>query len=161
ERVLPNEGVRGRVVFETDELHTDGSLAAVQESLRSQDEVRVHAALPIKMLAADRAVALLPLAQQDPTPGGVLVRRSPALDALLALFDYVWASAIPLHVDNVNDADPAGASPLSAADRQLLSLLLSGLTDEAIAAHWGVSVRTVQRRVRALLTKAKVSSRMQ
>lgn len=161
ERVVPGDAVRGRVVFETDELHADGSLAAVQEGLRSQDEIRVHAALPVKMLATDRTVALLPLAQQDTTPVGVLVRESAILDALLGLFDYVWASAIPLHVDNANDADPVAPSPLTAADRQLLSLLLSGLTDEAIAAHWGVSVRTVQRRVRALLSAAKVSSRMQ
>lgn len=161
ERVVPGDSVRGRVVFETGELHADGSLAAVQEGLRGQDEIRVHAALPVKMLATDRTVALLPLAQQDTTPVGVLVRESAILDALLGLFDYVWASAIPLHVDNANDADPVTPSPLTAADRQLLSLLLSGLTDEAIAAHWGVSVRTVQRRVRALLSAAKVSSRMQ
>lgn len=171
ERVLPSESVQGRVVFETGELHADGSLDAVQETLRSQDEVRVHARLPIKMLATDRTVALLPLAQQDTTPVGVLVRESAVLDALLGLFDYVWASAIPLHVVNANaaanadaDADvvePDVPSPLTDADRHLLSLLLSGLTDEAIAAHWGVSVRTVQRRVRALMSAAKVSTRMQ
>lgn len=161
ERVVPGDSVRGRVVFETGELHVDGSLVAVQEALRSQDEVRVHARLPIKMLATDRTVALLPLAQQDTTPVGVLVRESAVLDALLGLFDYVWASAIPLHVDNVNALEPQAPSPLTAADRQLLSLLLSGLTDEAIAAHWGVSVRTVQRRVRALMSSARVSTRMQ
>jgi len=43
----------------------------------------------------------------------------------------------------------------------LLSLLLSGLTDEAIAAHRGTSVRTVQRRVHALMDLAHVRTRMQ
>jgi DNA-binding NarL/FixJ family response regulator len=43
----------------------------------------------------------------------------------------------------------------------LLSLLLAGLTDEAIATHFRISVRTVQRKVRALMEVANVRTRMQ
>jgi DNA-binding NarL/FixJ family response regulator len=42
-----------------------------------------------------------------------------------------------------------------------MSLLLAGLTDEAIAAHFRVSVRTVQRKVHALMEVANVRTRMQ
>ena len=42
-----------------------------------------------------------------------------------------------------------------------MSLLLAGLTDEAIAAHFRISVRTVQRKVHALMEMASVRTRMQ
>lgn len=161
ERIVPHESACGRLVFETGALVSPGSLEAIESDLRAQDEVRVHTRLPVKMLAVDRSVALLPLAQHDTTPVGVLVRESAVLDALLSLFDYVWATAIRLHVDNANSARPAGSSPLSDDDRRLLSLLLAGFSDEAIALHHGTSVRTVQRRVHALLTVANVRTRMQ
>ena len=161
ERVQPGESVRGRVIFETRALESPGALEAIQNDLRSQDQIRVHTSLPIKMLAIDRSVALVPLAQPDTTPVGVLVRRSAVLDAFLALFEYVWATAVPLHVDNANSPTPKESSFLSEEDRRLLSLLLAGLTDEAIASHQGTSVRTVQRRVHALMKAAYVRTRMQ
>jgi DNA-binding NarL/FixJ family response regulator len=46
-------------------------------------------------------------------------------------------------------------------DRILLSLFLAGLTDLAIADQLGLSVRTVQRRLRRLMDLAGVSTRMQ
>jgi DNA-binding CsgD family transcriptional regulator len=161
ERATPGGDVHGRLIFETESIGSAEDLDAIRQDLRSQDEIRVHTKLPIKMLAIDRSVALVPLAQHDTTPIGVLIYESAVLDALLALFDYVWATAVPLHVDNPSSATPAMESPLSAEDRQLLSLLLSGLTDEAIAAHFRVSVRTVQRKVRALMEVASVRTRMQ
>lgn len=161
ERLRPNAAATGRLIFETRSLVNPGNLAAIQQGLRSEDEIRVHTKLPIKMLAADRSMALLPLAPQDTTPVGVLVHKSAVLDGMLALFEYVWATAVPLHVDNANSRAPAHPSVLSDDDRQLLSLLLAGLTDEAIAAHRGTSVRTVQRKVQALMTVAHVRTRMQ
>jgi sugar-specific transcriptional regulator TrmB/DNA-binding CsgD family transcriptional regulator len=160
ERVEPGEGVVRRGVFETEVMASPETLEAVRENLRPGDEVRVHTRLPVKLLAFDREVALLPLRQQDATPVGVLIRESALLDALLELFDYVWATAVPLHLDNQNS--PAPREPfLSVEERQLLSLLLAGLTDEAIAVHHGTSARTVQRRVHALMHRAQVRTRMQ
>ncbi len=161
DRVVPGDGASGRVIFETVSLEQPDALAAVQAGLRPNDEIRVHTKLPAKMLITDRSLALVPLTQRDTTPVGVLIHESVMLDGLLALFDYVWAASAPLHVDNVNSQAPDGPSPLSGEDRRLLSLLLSGLTDEAIAAHFQVSVRTVQRKVRGLMEAASVRTRMQ
>jgi sugar-specific transcriptional regulator TrmB/DNA-binding CsgD family transcriptional regulator len=161
EHAMPNQAATGRLIFETQSLEIPGTLETIEKGLRSKDEVRVHTRLPIKMLVVDRSAALLPLAQQDTTPVGVLVRESAVLDAMLALFEHVWAAAVPLHVDNENSPRPGCPSVLSDDDRRLLSLLLSGLTDEAIAAHRGTSVRTVQRKVQALMSIAHVRTRMQ
>lgn len=160
ERIQADPAARARTVFETETLERPGNLQAVQEGLRDGDQVRVHTKLPIKMLVIDRSVAMLPLAQHDTTPVGVLVHHSAVLDALLELFEFVWAAAVPLHVANEHSPPPRD-SFLSADDRQLLSLLLSGLTDEAIALHRGTSMRTVQRKVQALMNRAHVRTRMQ
>ena len=157
ERVQPADSTRGRLIFETEALDEPGNLDVIQQDMRQQDEARVHTKLPIKMLAVDRKVALVPIAQQDTTPVGVLVRESAVLDALLALFEHVWATAVPLRVDGV----PGGPVGLSQDDRLLLSMLLAGLTDEAIATHRGTSVRTVQRKVQSLMAVAHVRTRMQ
>jgi len=156
ERVRPSDATRGRLIFETRALEEPGNLSVLQQDLRAQDEARVHTKLPIKMLAIDRKMALVPIAQHDTTPVGVLVRESAVLDALLALFEHVWATAVPMRVD-----DGAGSAVLSPDDRLLLSMLLAGLTDEAIAAHRGTSVRTVQRKVSSLMAVAHVRTRMQ
>ena len=50
---------------------------------------------------------------------------------------------------------------LSEADRQVLALLATGLTDERIAAHLGLGLRTVQRRVRGLMDRLGAGNRFQ
>lgn len=160
ERIGPGKSVRNRIVYETRALEP-AILDALRAGLTDGDEARVHTKLPIKMLATDRSVALLPLAQHDTTPVGVLVRESAVLDALITLFDYVWATAMPLHVANGRPGNGSSNGSFSDDDRELLSLLLAGLSDEAIAMHRKMSVRTVQRKVRALMTVANVRTRMQ
>jgi DNA-binding CsgD family transcriptional regulator len=158
ERIGPGKSVQNRIVYETRALEP-AILDALRAGLCNGDEARVHTKLPIKMLVADRSVALLPLAQHDTTPVGVLIRESAVLDALLTLFEYVWTTAMPLHVANGPNGSSNGS--FSDDDRELLSLLLAGLSDEAIAMHRKMSVRTVQRKVRALMTVANVRTRMQ
>ena len=161
EHISRGESVRKRVIYETSALKEPGIIGALRTGLLALDESRAHAQLPIKLLAVDRSVALVPLAQHDTTPVGVLVRESAVLDALLALFEYVWATAIPLHVHGMSNGGPQPSSVLCDEERELLSLLLAGLSDEAIAMHRGMSVRTVQRKVHALMELANVRTRMQ
>ena len=43
----------------------------------------------------------------------------------------------------------------------ILALLLAGMTDQALAGQLGLSLRTVQRRIRVLMDKAGVDTRIQ
>jgi sugar-specific transcriptional regulator TrmB/DNA-binding CsgD family transcriptional regulator len=160
EGIGPGARVRNRIIYETSALE-NGMLAAVREGLLVGDEARAHTKLPVKMLAVDQSVALLPLAQRDTTPVGVLLHESALLDGLITLFEYVWTAAIPLHVYGESNGGAQAASVLSDEDRELLSMLLAGLSDEAIAMHRELSVRTVQRKVHALMDVANVRTRMQ
>jgi len=162
EGIGPAPRVRNRIVYETSVLEQAGAMDAVTAGLLAGDEARTHTRLPIKMLAADGSVALLPVAQNDTTPVGILLHESAMLDAFLSLFEYVWAAAVPVRAHGVTNGGPTErAHRLSGDDRELLSLLLAGLSDEAIAMHRRLSVRTVQRKVHALMDHANVRTRMQ
>lgn len=162
ERKRPErDAVRGRLIFDSASMGDPGTLEAIRQTMHSRDEIRVHTKVPVKMLAVDRKSALIPLIRTGAEPAGVLIGESAVLDSILALFDYVWATAVRLHVDGVESPSPGGKPVLPEQDRLLLSLLLAGLTDEAIAAHLSVSVRTVERKARALMDAAHVRTRMQ
>src|SRR2546430_2156592 len=81
-------------------------------------------------------------------------RDASSLDALVKLFDGLWARALPLHPPG----DGQRSGPLA---QRLITLLLSGLTDEAIAHQLGLSHRTVQRRVAALMAELGAHTRFQ
>lgn len=61
--------------------------------------------------------------------------------------------------DSRVDTDP-GVEPTD-CDREIVLLLAAGATDETIARRLGISARTVQRRVQALMTTLGVRTRFQ
>ena len=161
DHVEPTVTVRGRVIYDQALVKDVGVLDAIRERPGRHYEVRVHTLVPVKLLAIDRSMALLPVQQHDETAVGVLITQSAVLDSFLALFEYVWETATTLPPVSDRDGGDTGRSPLSAEDRHLLSLVLAGLTDQAIAGHYRVSVRTIERRVRALMDAAHVRTRTQ
>jgi DNA-binding CsgD family transcriptional regulator len=160
EHLWPGETVRGRLIFDRGAVGDTQTLDAIRLAPDGRKEVRVHTKVPVKMLAIDRTLALVPLIEHDAMPVSVLIGEGPVLDSFLELFDYVWETAVWLQ-EGKGDSPRPGEHPLTEADRQLLSLLLAGLTDGAIAAHLKVSVRTVERKTRALMDAAQVRTRMQ
>lgn len=155
------QGVRYRVIYHRQAVESPWVLDEIEQLTAAGEEARVADHVPMKLAVADRSLALVPLSPDQPSmeAGSALVHPCGLLDALTALFDALWAIAVPLRVDAESrphvDAAPAGI------DTQLLSLMLSGLPDQAIARRLGVSDRTVQRRLAALYEAAGVSNRMQ
>ncbi|MDG4822349.1 helix-turn-helix transcriptional regulator [Asanoa sp. WMMD1127] len=155
-------GVRYRVVIERTVLEQEGGAADAAAALAAGEEVRVAEHVPIKLVIADRAIGVLPMADESNQPTAIVVHRSGLLDALQALFDAVWHRALPLTLGPdgaLEEQSTDGA--LFPLDRQVLALLLAGLTDRAIASQLGMSMRTVQRRVQRMMELAGVRTRMQ
>ncbi len=123
-------------------------------------------------------------------PTAALVRESSLLAALLALFESYWERASPLRIDagaaalgtgngstaegSTGSGSGAGSSTgagssiggtidrgLDGEERYLLSLLVAGVTDKAVASQLGLSHRTVQRRIYELMRRARADTRMQ
>lgn len=161
EEAAVERGVRFRVVVERALLDRPGFFAAAEEALRAGEQVRVAPSVPIRLLVIDREIALVPLvAGDEKAVGALLVHRSGLLDALVALFDAVWQDSVPLVLGGGGVIEAAGDG-LTETDARIFGLLLAGLTDQAIANQLELSLRTVQRRVRALMDTAGVQTRLQ
>jgi sugar-specific transcriptional regulator TrmB/DNA-binding CsgD family transcriptional regulator len=159
---LLSKGIAFRAIYDRRALEMPGAIEQIGRYVLAGEEARALPDVPMKLVVADRSQALVPSQADSPTieAGHVLVHPSAMLDALVAVFEALWARATPLLVD------PSGtlidvAESLSDEDRSLLSLFLAGMTDLAIADQLGLSVRTVQRRLRRLMDLAGVSTRMQ
>ncbi|HET6291801.1 MAG TPA: TrmB family transcriptional regulator [Kribbella sp.] len=157
-----SRGVRYRVMIERRSFERPGFFGAVSDSLKAGEEVRVVPELPIRMLIVDRRIALMPLLSgSERSIGALIVHRSGMLDALMALFDRVWHDGLPLVLGKDGMTEGPTADELPDLDARILGLLLAGLTDQAVANQLGLSMRTVQRRVRALMDLVEVDTRLQ
>ncbi|WP_421742574.1 helix-turn-helix domain-containing protein [Cellulomonas sp.] len=156
-------GVQYRIILERSMLDADRTtIQQATDAARAGERVRVADSVPLKLVVIDRRLAYLPLAS-DPgraAAGALLVHESGLLDALVALFEAVWERATPL-VSSPDQVPEGMAKDLDEVDAQVLSLLLAGLTDQAVASHLDLSLRTVQRRVRYLMDLAGVETRVQ
>lgn len=166
ETAAVDRGVTVRVVVEQAVLAEPGATAEAISSLQRGLEVRVVDRLPLKLVLADDDLALVPLeASPGGEPGAVLLQRSGLLSALDALFEAVWQRGYPLGLPGPESGAPAieGAEVdgPTESDRRILGLLLAGLTDQAVANQLGISLRSLQRRLRHLQDLAGVESRMQ
>jgi DNA-binding CsgD family transcriptional regulator len=163
------EGIRYRVIYARSLLGEPGMLDVIRRDIKAGEQARVIDEVPLKMGIVDRRVALLPLYTEAPSgfPGWLLVHRCALLDALVALFETMWLSALPLDgvvglpVGAAGAGRDSGDKDLAAEDIRLLTLLLAGMTDDAIARQLGIGKRTVVRRVAQLMSRAGVSTRMQ
>ncbi|KRF17652.1 TrmB family transcriptional regulator [Nocardioides sp. Soil797] len=159
-------GVSYRVVYEQALLEEPGMLESLALGVRAGEVARAAPSLPIRMAIADRSIALCPLVAAGDgvsEPTAALVRDSSLLTGLLALFDSYWAMSSPLLAAADTDGLVEGAptDPMSEETRALLSLLVAGVSDKAIATRLGMSVRTVQRRISEVMALTHAQTRMQ
>lgn len=147
--------IHGRAAFDQ-----PGTAARVEADIAAGEDVRFLPSAPIKMIIADGSAALLPLVTTpDVLDSCILVRPSSLLDALATLFETLWEAAQPFVADRPGDACLNGFA--SDEERQIISLLAIGLSDDAIARQLGVGYRTVQRRVQGVLRRLGAASRFQ
>ncbi|MFD8034868.1 winged helix-turn-helix transcriptional regulator [Streptomyces sp. NPDC059717] len=83
------------------------------------------------------------------------------MDALAALFEQVWDRSVPLQRHERTEPDSDVQAAFSGEDLELLALMLAGLPDKALASQLGLSIRTVHRRIRRLMSLAACTTRMQ
>lgn len=154
--LLPS-GVRYRCVYDRAGLEMPGRLAAIRGLVGLGEQARVAEGVPVKMFIADDTMGLISLDRPASSDSALVIHPSSLLDTLIALFEAVWADAVPMRFDA-----PAGdGSARGVHHRTLLGLLAAGLTDEAIARHMGWHPRTAQRHVRDLMAELGARTRFQ
>ena len=155
-------GVHYRVLLEREMLDVEpGMFEQLAGAIAAGEEIRVTDFLPLKLLVVDHELAFVPIGPSEAAGSGALiVRQSGLLDALCALFESEWSNATEIVV-SAETIDEISPGAIDDVDAQILSLLLSGLNDQAVAFQLKTSLRTVQRRIRHLMDLARVETRMQ
>ncbi|WP_455359681.1 helix-turn-helix domain-containing protein [Streptomyces sp. SYSU K21746] len=149
------DGVAYRFIYSHEALASPEHVAAMRRCADAGEQARILPDITLKMVVADRTTALLPVSYADPDPDArLLVHGSALVDILVHCFESLWARATPV------DAPHAECGP-SARDRQLLSLLASGMKDRTIARALGVTERTVGRRLTELMVELGAETRFQ
>jgi hypothetical protein len=114
------------------------------------------AAVPMKLILVDAQIAMIP-SMRSYLPGHELmmsvVQHPSLVDALQWLFEAVWDTAVPIAAAALSDSDPRR--------QMLMSLLMAGSTDSAIANHLGINVRSVRRWISDLMDQLGVATRLQ
>lgn len=148
-------GVHYRAVYAPEALEWPGVLGDIRELVAHGEQARVLPGLRIKLAISDRRLALMPLTLDFTTEvRAAVIRPSTLLDGLIDYWELCWRTATPLGA-------PAEDDPLGEEDRQMLTLLVSGLKDEAIARQLGWSVRTMRRRISRLHEELGAANRFQ
>jgi hypothetical protein len=94
-------------------------------------------------------------------PAALLVRAPAVIRVVTGLFESVWERAVPIRAAGSEPILDEAASEPTALDLHILSQLMAGATDAAIAKQLGLGLRTVQRRVAHLMELASVTTRLQ
>lgn len=121
---------------------------------RAGEQIRVVADLETRMFVLGKAHAVLPEPLGYTDEPRVHVRQPAVVAALTMWFDLLWDRAAPVGELDLGDARPD-------LRRFLLEQLAEGSTDEQIAPRLGVSLRTVRRRVAALMGELGADTRFQ
>ncbi|HEY5821305.1 MAG TPA: hypothetical protein VIT20_04985 [Propionibacteriaceae bacterium] len=122
----------------------------------AQGEQSRTAPVPMKLIIVDGTAALIP-SMASYNPGHEmrvsLVKHPLIVESLQWLFDAVWDTAIPIVAGTHLENDPRR--------QMLISLLMSGSTDTAIANQLGINVRSVRRWIAELMDELGVTTRLQ
>jgi DNA-binding CsgD family transcriptional regulator len=143
--------VRVRSVYDRAFTRSPVGAQIIRSLLADGQEARVLAELPMKMQLADENCVLLPLTPTG-TGGAMLVHARPVVSALRQYFELLWERAVPYGCDTT-------APGLTGRQREILSLLAQGLTDDAIANQLGCSAKTVGREAALITARLGAASR--
>lgn len=148
-----------RLIFARSALGTPGEFADSVRGLDPMTQLRILPEIPIRLMMVDYSSVVIPLVSPDEFEGRIMILRdSPLVTVIAALFEYMWRAASPVTVEG---AEAEIGDILGSADAAILGLMLTGATDRAISHEVGKSLRTVQRRVQAMMQQTGATSRIQ
>jgi DNA-binding CsgD family transcriptional regulator len=154
-------GVGYEVIYNSEVLRDSITLHGVQQCVEAGEQARVVPKLPMNLTIVDdrwALVAVRGLVASRSALDAIVVHASPLLTALEGVFDVFWRTAVP--ITGSTEVSDARLAP-SRETKQLLSCLSAGLTDERIAREFGISERTVARRINRLQESLGAQTRFQ
>lgn len=142
---------RARTVYDTAFLQREGGSAVLRRARAAGEELRIADELPSSMLIVDTSAVVLPLS--GGAAGALLIRSELVVNAMREFFELMWQRCVPW-VDREADGEI-----LTPVQRQIVALMAVGHSDEEIAGHLGVSLRTVRRHVSDVMERLHAGTR--
>lgn len=161
-RPLDQRGLRRgldmRIVYEQAVLADESSADYLQRLVMQGAQVRLSPRPVERLVIMDESVAVVPIDPLSSARGALIVRQPGLVVGMVRLFESTWRDAVPVPStgEPVEDDDP-----ISDEDRQILTLLATGCTDETAARHVGISVRHLRRKVARLMERLAATSRFE
>lgn len=161
-------GVRVRAIYAAASFDAEGGWQELGNLVSRGEEARVTPTLPTKLAMADGSAAMVSLSLSVEHVEYLYTEAPPLLDALTDLFERHWVAASPLTGVPASGPPPRPAEPALDAgpgrgptdeERKLLALFAAGVKDEAIARQFGISSRTLRRRIRELFAELGATNR--
>ncbi len=126
----------------------------VRARTEAGEQVRVLPELTARLAIFGTTAAVTTELWERPTGNRLAIRQPGLVRALQAYFDALWARAVV-----PPELAPDGIGGVDDERRQLLVLMREGAIDQQIARASGVSVRTVRRRIAAVMEELGATSR--
>ncbi len=150
--------LRYLAVYDSRLLELDDALQTLRRRQASGEDVRIAEDVPFSAIVVDGLQAVVDLTNIEPSgAGSVSLWDSPLITGIGNLVERLHASSLPLPAVDL-DVD---GELYSQRDQTILTLLAAGASDANVARQLGVSVRTVERRVRLVMERLGAQSRLQ
>ena len=149
-------GVRIRTLYQHTALFSQSTVAYVEKVAPLGAEVRTLGDGFMRLIAFDRAVAVM--AVRDEPQGAVIVRDPSVVDFAVAAFEQAWVRATPFPTSHGREQAIAASEQVK---QDIMYLLVDGADDKAIARRMGMSVRTAQRHIAAIMDRLGARNRVQ
>ncbi|TCC39490.1 helix-turn-helix transcriptional regulator [Kribbella sindirgiensis] len=152
-------GVSFRVIYDRrGSVDRPGRLAALIQGIADGEQARVGD-VPMKLIVTDAPMAFVPFDVHATRHETALLIHDPVMvEGLAALFELYWRKAVPLAT---YDPQPPATDRPTAAERELLALLMSGFTDNEMAVHLGWSERTVRKHIDGMRHRLNADTRFE
>lgn len=154
DHAMLRRGVKLYGLYQAREVRDPQVVRALTRFQQAGAYVRVRPTLNQRLVVVDRSWALV-AAQVGGIGGDALIVQQPVLvRALVGHFHSLWANALSF---GETERDTLSYDRIS----QTIDMLQRGLTDDAAARELGLSVRTIRRRVAAVLELLGADSRFE
>lgn len=148
-------GVKLRTLYQHPARHSQPTLTFVEHVTGQGAEVRTTSNDFARLMIFDRTVALIEL-RDDPLSAAV-VRDPSVVDFMYAAFEFAWSSALPLSPGYDRSMVEIASDDTKA---MIISLLVDGVDDRAIARRLGISMRTCQRHISEIMRRLGAKNRL-
>ncbi|MEU1311178.1 helix-turn-helix transcriptional regulator [Streptomyces cinnamoneus] len=155
---LGERGVRQRTLYQHTVRTHGPTLAYIEQVSAAGAELRTLNEVFDRMIVCDRKIAFIPDHRHERDGAALAVEHPGIIGFLVTTFEHAWARAEPVVYEPTHQRPQLLTNETR---RAVLSLMVGGYTDDAIAGRLGISSRTVATHIKKTAESLGSRSRAQ